>query len=271
MSKKGKVYLVGAGPGDPELLTLKAHRILSKSNVIIYDALVNPAILEFAPCDVIKVFIGKSRRSDRLSQKSVNNMMIDYAVKGCQVIRLKGGDPFIFGRGGEEMLALAEAEIAFEIIPGISAGHAVPAYADIPLTHRQIASSVTFVTGHECSGKNSSVNWKSLAFSADTLVVFMCVANLTHIVDCLIEAGKCPDTPIAVIEKGTLLSQKTRTGTLENIIEQTENNPVRKPALAVIGEVVRIREMLGDLKIETTVKERAIKTGVMDEVFSCVS
>jgi len=236
----GKVYLVGAGPGDPGLLTLKGCEVLKSCEVVIYDALVNPALVEYVPPEAERIFIGHSRHHDRITQAEVHRLMIERARHGKVVVRLKGGDPFIFGRGGEEALALAEAGIEWEVVPGVSAGHAVPAYAGIPLTHRAYASSVAFVTGHECDGKRSPVAWDKLATAVDTLVVFMGAKNLPRLVAALLEAGRAPSTPVAVIEQGTHPDQRVRVATLETVLDAVAEPPIGTPTLIVVGEVVSL-------------------------------
>ena len=240
INSKGKVYLVGAGPGDPELITLKGYELLKKCDVIIYDALVNEELVQFAPKDSIKIFIGESRHESRITQDEVNELMIFYASQNKIVIRLKGGDPFIFGRGGEEAIILNKAGIDWEAIPGISSGIAAPGNAGIPLTHRGISSSVAFITGHECGTKDKSLELKKIASSVDTLVIFMGIKKLPKIINEILEAGTPISTPVAIIEKGTCKDQKIIIGTLENIL--TYNEIINSPALIVVGEVVKLRE-----------------------------
>ena len=246
--RKGKVVLVGAGPGDPGLLTLKGAQGLRQADIVIYDWLVNPKLLELAP-QAQKIFVGKrgdtKTRPKGKEQKKINRMLSRYAQQGKQVVRLKGGDPFIFGRGGEEAAFLAEHNLPFEIVPGVSAGIGVPAYAGIPLTDRKFASQVTFVTGHEDPAKKTEKeDWKKLSAASGTLVFFMGVKNLPRIVKALKEAGKPRQTAVAVIEWGTLPHQRVVTGTLGDIVEKTRRANMRPPALTVIGEVVRLRSKL---------------------------
>ncbi len=242
----GKVYLVGAGPGDPGLLTIKAHNILKECDVIIYDALVNLSILDDVPSDVEKIFIGAARDSERLDQQEVERMMIQKASQGQCVVRLKGGDPFMFGRGGEEAEALTISGIEWEIIPGISSGMAVPAYAGIPLTHRDCSSSVTFITGHESINK-SNIEWQKIRYNFNTLVIFMGVENIGEIVDKLLKSNYQSTIPIAIIESGTTENQRVRTSTLGDVIDKVNTDPIQPPALIVIGEVVNYREKLINL------------------------
>ncbi len=236
----GKVYLVGAGPGDPELITLKGYEILKKSDVIIFDGLVNQELLRYTSKDSIKIFIGESRHENRITQDEVNNLMIFYASQNKIIVRLKGGDPFIFGRGGEEAIALNNAGIEWEVIPGISSGIAAPAYAGIPLTHRGVSSSVAFITGHGCGSKDKLVDIKKIASSVDTLVIFMGIGKLSIIVNELLNNGIPESTPVAIIEKGTCSDQRILIGTLENILNLSVD--IKYPALIIIGEVVKLRE-----------------------------
>lgn len=239
----GKVYLVGAGPGDPGLLTIKAYSILKKCDLVIYDALLNEEILKYVSEDAEKVFIGKSRHHCRLSQDEVEKMMVKKATEGKIVVRLKGGDPFMFGRGGEEAETLSEFAIPWEVIPGVSSGIAAPAYAAIPLTHRDCASSVTFITGHDANNK-PKVEWKKIRKNFNTLVIYMGVTNIREIIKQLLQSNYSPDTPIAIIESGTTEKQKIRTGALSGIIDLVDTEPIETPALIVIGDVVRYREKL---------------------------
>jgi uroporphyrin-III C-methyltransferase len=239
----GKVYLVGAGPGDPGLLTLKAYQLLKKCDIVIYDALLSEEIVKFIPDHVEKIFIGKSRHHSRLSQDEVEQMMVEKAQEGKNVVRLKGGDPFMFGRGGEEAETLTNAGIQWEVIPGVSSGIAAPAYAGIPTTHRDCASSVTFITGHDASNK-PKVEWKEIRKNFNTLVIYMGITHIQENVQKLLESNYEPETPIAIIESGTTPKQKIRTGTLGTINDIVDADPVETPALIVIGDVVRYREKL---------------------------
>lgn len=242
--KKGKIILVGAGPGDAGLLTLKGAEALGGAEAVVYDWLVNPKLLEFAP-QAEKIFVGKKGGTQYLKQEKINRILLGLARKGKFVVRLKGGDPFIFGRGGEEAGFLARHGIDFEVIPGVSAGIGVPAYAGIPLTDRRLASQVTFVTGHEDPAKDSSaVDWKKLAASQGTLVSFMGVKNLPQIVRDLKGAGKSERTPVAVIEWGTLPHQRVVVGALKDIVEKSRKARIESPALTIIGEVVGLRSRL---------------------------
>src|SRR5215471_14862444 len=205
----GKVYLVGAGPGDPGLLTVRGLERLRAADVIVYDQLVNPEILAEASPVAAKIYVGKQAGYHCAAQPDINRLLIEYARQGCEVVRLKGGDPFVFGRGGEEAAALADAGIPFEIVPGVSSAVAVPAYAGIPLTHRGVASSFAVVTGHPARNASSSVEWAKLARAVDTLVVLMGLKNLPRIVAELIAGGISPATPAAVIRQGTIHEQES--------------------------------------------------------------
>ncbi|HUZ46977.1 MAG TPA: uroporphyrinogen-III C-methyltransferase [Terriglobia bacterium] len=239
----GKVYLVGAGPGDPGLFTLKGKRALEQADVVIYDFLANRELLRFTRPRCESLCVGKRPGEPTSSQEEINQLLISKAARGMTVVRLKGGDPFIFGRGGEEAQALARAGIPFEVVPGISSGYAAPAYAGIPVTHREIASSVAFLTGHEDPSKPStSVDWSKLATGPRTLVLFMAVRNLPEITAALIQQGREPSTPVAVIRWGTRAAQEVVTGTLADISGKAQH--VEPPAVTVIGEVVQMREEL---------------------------
>ena len=239
---KGKVYLVGAGPGDPGLLTVRGLDLLRKASVLVYDQLVNPALLNEAASETIKIFVGKRAGKHCVAQEDINQILIAYARAGHDVVRLKGGDPFVFGRGGEETEALADAGIDFEIVPGVSSAVAVPAYAGIPLTHRQFASSFAVVTGHEARKPNSSVDWSKLATAADTLVILMGFSNLPIIVKKLIAHGRSPRTPAAVICSGTTSEQESVFGTLADIVEKSAL--LEAPAVIVVGDVVSLADKL---------------------------
>ena len=239
----GKVYLVGAGPGDPGLLTIKAYNLLKKCDIVIYDALLNEEIIKYVPDYTEKVYIGKSRHHNRISQGDVEKMMVEKAKEGKTVVRLKGGDPFMFGRGGEEAETLTDAGIQWEVIPGVSSGIAAPAYAAIPLTHRDSASSVTFITGHDSSNK-PKVEWDKIRKTYNTLVIYMGVENIGEIVKQLLKSNYLPGTLVAIIESGTTAKQRIRTGTLGMITDLISTDPIETPALIVIGDVVKYREKL---------------------------
>jgi len=239
------VYLVGAGPGDPGLITARALERIARADVILHDRLIPPAALARARPDALIVDVGKQGGGASTAQPTTNRLMLDHARTGKLVVRLKGGDPFVFGRGGEEAEALAEAGIPFEIVPGVTAGVAAPAYAGIPLTHRDMASAVAFVTGHEDPAKEgSAIDWDALASFPGTLVFYMGVRRLPEVVRSLIAAGRPADEPAAVIERGTLADQRVVTGALEEIDRLAAGAGIQPPALAVTGPVVELRERL---------------------------
>jgi len=237
----GKVSLVGAGPGDPELLTLRALRLLRTADVIVYDALVDERVLEHRREGAELLYAGKRCGKSAMPQEAINSLLVRLARAGKEVVRLKGGDPFVFGRGGEEALALADAGIEFEIVPGVTSGVAVPASAGIPVTHRGVARAVTFVTGH---GADSTPDWSSIARAPGTIVVFMGLTSLRTIAAELIAGGRAATTPVAVIANGTREDQRTVIGTLETIAADVERAALPSPALLVIGEVVALHHQL---------------------------
>jgi len=241
----GKVYLVGAGPGDPGLMTLKGKGLLECADVVIYDALVSPAILAMINSNAEKINAGKRMGRHSLLQSETTQLLIDKAHTNAVVVRLKGGDPFIFGRGGEEMEELVKAGIFAEVVPGITSGIAAPAYAGIPLTHRLYSSSVTFVTGHEAAGKyQPTVNWNAIAHGSETIVIYMGIHNLPYIVQQLHSAGLSLETPIALVRWGTRPEQEELIGKLGTIVEQVEKTGFGAPAIAVIGAVVNMHSVL---------------------------
>lgn len=236
--KKGKVYLVGAGPGDPELITVKGLKLIQKADAIIYDFLVDKRLLSFARKDAELICAGKSPTYHTMKQEEINQLLSEKVKNHSIVVRLKNGDPFVFGRGAEEAASLTEHNIPFEIISGVSSAIAVPASAGVPLTHRNYASSVAIITGHRREdGEVKIVN-------ADTLVFLMPVANLEKIAAKLLEDGKKPETPCVLIEKGTLPGQKVVQGNLGNIVENSKANNMKAPAVFVVGEVVNLRNSL---------------------------
>lgn len=244
---RGKVYLVGAGPGDPELMTLKAKRLLSEADVVLFDRLLDPRMLEGAKGELIDV--GKSAGSHKLSQEGINRLLIEKAEEGNMVVRLKGGDPYLFGRGGEEALALRERGIAVEVVPGVTSAVAAPELAGIPVTHRGIVSAFTVVTGHEEPGKDSPLDWGALAKLGGTLVVLMGVSMLEKNIGQLIAGGRSPETPAAVVEKGGWATQRLVTGTLADIAEKARRAKVEPPAILVVGDVVRLSMQLAAKRI----------------------
>lgn len=246
LAERGFVSIVGAGPGDPDLLTVKALKRLQRAEVVAYDRLVNPEILKVCPHEARLLYVGKHGPcSTSWSQEAINALLVQEASAGHTVVRLKGGDPFVFGRGGEEALALKAAGIPFEIIPGISSAIAAPAYAGIPVTHRGVATSVTIVTGHEDPSKDrSGLDWSALAKGADTLVILMGLGRLESIVQELITHGRAPHMPAAAVHSGTTLEQRTVVATLGTLAEAVRDAGLKAPAALVIGEVVTLRENL---------------------------
>ena len=242
----GKVYLVGAGPGDPGLITVKGMQALERAQVVVYDRLVDPVLLDVVPSSAERVFVGKSRGNQELTQDGINQVLVDRASKGMTVVRLKGGDPFVFGRGGEEARELRKHGLSFEIVPGVTSAIAGPAYAGIPLTHRGVATTFTVVSGSEDPSKpESSVPWEALARNGGTLVVLMGWASLEKIIDTLQREGLPSHTPAALVQWGTWSAQRTVTGTLENILQRGRDTGLNPPVIAVIGQVVNLREELG--------------------------
>jgi uroporphyrinogen III methyltransferase/synthase len=242
---KGKVFLVGAGPGDPGLITVKGLECIKQADVIIYDFLASEVLLRHASENSEIIYVGKKGSDHTFSQETINALIVEKAETGSTVIRLKGGDPFIFGRGGEEAEVLIRAGIPFEIVPGVSSAIAAPAYAGIPLTHRKFASSVAFVTGHEDPTKNkSNIDWASLAKGIGTIVFLMGVKNLSQITERLMSHGMRPDTPAALVRWGTTAKQVTVTGTLDTIVERKNAAGLKPPAVLIVGHVVGLREKI---------------------------
>lgn len=240
-----KVFLIGAGPGDPGLITVKGLECVKKAEVIIYDYLANDRLLDQRRPDAELIYVGKQSGRHTLPQEEINALIVKKAKEGKVVARLKGGDPFIFGRGGEEAEALADNTIPFEVVPGVSAATAVPTYAGIPLTHREHTASVAFVTGHESSSKPASkVHWDKIATGIGTIVFFMGMKNLPGIVKNLITNGRSPETPIAVIQWGTRADQKVVTGVLKDIVSRVKVAELGPPAIIVVGDVVKLRQKL---------------------------
>lgn len=243
--KPGKVYLVGAGPGDPKLLTVYGLECIQKADVIAYDRLVNPKLLEYAKPEAELIYCGKSPGKHHLIQEEIHCLLVDKALEGKMVTRLKGGDPCVFGRVGEEAEALREHGIEFEIVPGVTAGIAAPAYAGIPVTHRDHASSFAIVTGHGSGLKGKDyLNWPALAQGIDTIAFYMGVSNLDYICKQLIANGRYAKTPVAVIEWGTTEKQRIITGNLETIQDKVKAEKIQNPAMVLVGEVVQLREKI---------------------------
>ncbi len=243
--KQGKIYLVGAGPGDPGLMTVKGLDCLRRADVVIYDRLIDESILSEARPEAEKIYVGKADRLHILEQDSINQLLLEKAREGKVVVRLKGGDPFVLGRGGEEAGILTRHGIPFEVVPGVTSASAVPAYAGIPITHRGVASSFAVITGHKASDRGEPrISWDKLATGADTLVVLMGMRNLAKIVDQLIKHGRSPSTPVAVITQGTTSRQRCLVGTLQDIVVKVEKENLQPPSVVVVGEVVQFRETL---------------------------
>jgi uroporphyrin-III C-methyltransferase len=246
MDQCGIVYLIGAGPGDPGLITVRGLALLRSADVVVYDRLIAPELLRQARSDAELIYVGKESSHHTLPQDEINALLIDQARRGKMVARLKGGDPFIFGRGGEEALALTAAQIPFQVVPGVTSAIAVPAYAGIPVTHREVASSVTIVTGHEdINHTETGIEWLRLAACKGTLVFLMGVTNLPTIVKELVENGRPLDTPVAMIERGATPAQRVIIGTLADIHERARGARIEPPAIIVVGEVVTLGNQLG--------------------------
>ena len=239
--KPGSVYLIGAGPGDPELITVRGLRLLRRATVVVYDRLVHPDLLDEAPADAERIYVGKRPGHHYRIQDQINSILVARAREGNIVVRLKGGDPFVFGRGGEECEVLHEAGIPFEVVPGISSAVSVPAYAGIPVTHRDVSTAFTVVTGHTCEPDTDDVDWDALA-RVGTLVILMGIGRIDKITRRLIDGGRQADTPVAVISRGTTAHQEVIEGTLADIAGRVSH--VRPPATIVIGDVVSLRERI---------------------------
>ncbi|MFB3887822.1 MAG: uroporphyrinogen-III C-methyltransferase [Thermodesulfobacteriota bacterium] len=244
--KPGKVYLVGAGPGDPGLITVKGLACLKQADVVVYDRLVDESILSEVRPDAEKIYVGKSSNHHTMEQGLISQLLIYKSREGKTVVRLKGGDPFVLGRGGEEAEALVKNNIPFEVVPGVSSAVAVPAYAGIPVTHRKVASSFTVVTGHKASekGESSSAAWDKLATSTETLVILMGIGNLAYVVDQLIKNNKPSSTPVAVVTHGTTKRQRCVTGTLRDIVAKVKAEGLKPPSVVIMGDVVHLRSLL---------------------------
>lgn len=247
--KQGEVALIGAGPGDPELLTLKALNYLRQADVVLYDYLVSDEIMALIPTDVVFVCVGKKAGHHSVPQEKTNQLLIDFARQGNRVVRIKGGDPFVFGRGGEELEVLAEAGVRFQVVPGITAAAGATAYAGIPLTHRDYAQSAMFITGH-LKAEQDQLDWSTLARGNQTLVIYMGLMKSAHIQSQLVHHGRGKQTPIAIIERGTQQNQKVWFGQLNDLADLASN--AASPALIVIGEVVQLADKLAWFSPEKT-------------------
>ncbi|WP_405112764.1 uroporphyrinogen-III C-methyltransferase [Paenibacillus sp. FSL K6-1217] len=252
--KQGSISIVGAGPGDPELITLKALRRIQRADVILYDRLVNEELLEHARGDAVRIYCGKAPGLHSMPQETTERLMLRHAAAGSHVVRLKGGDPFVFGRGGEEALAAAAAGISYEVIPGITSAVGAAASAGIPLTHRGVAASFAIVTGSRCQTQDSPLRWDALAHGVDTLVIYMGVSKLGEICKELLVHGKDPQTPVALIENGTTVRERIVTGMLGNIDKVAAAMKISNPAMIIIGEVVQVRAEL--LNLEEAVRSQ---------------
>ncbi len=271
--KKGKVYLIGAGPGDPGLITVRGRYLLEKAEVVVYDYLASTRLLKFVPSGAEFVYAGKRGGVKHThSQEEINRMLVDFARKGKVVVRLKGGDPFIFGRGGEEVETLAENGIDFEVVPGVTSATAAATYAGIPITHRDYTATVAFLTGHEDPAKESSnIDWSKIATGIGTIVVYMGIKNLPLIVKNLIDHGRSPDTPVAVVRWASTPEQKSVVGTLENIAAVVSEAGIKPPALIVIGGVVKLRSKIDWFEKRALFGKRIIVTRTRDQASELVA
>ncbi|NOU96002.1 uroporphyrinogen-III C-methyltransferase [Paenibacillus sp. LMG 31456] len=269
---KGVVYLVGAGPGDPKLITVRGLEAIQRADVVVYDRLASPRLLKHMKPGAEKIFVGKLPDKHMLKQEEINQLLVDLALQGKIVTRLKGGDPSVFGRVGEEAELLADNDIRFEIVPGITSAIAVPAYAGIPVTHRDFTSSFSIVTGHEYQNKTySSVNWENLSQASGTLIFLMGVANLEFISNKLIEGGKALTTPVALIRWGTWMEQETLTGTLTDIVEKVRAANFQSPAVIIVGDVVKLRNKLAWFEKKPLFGRRILVTRARSQASELVS
>lgn len=245
MRKVGKVYICGSGPGDPKLITIKAIELLKKCDIVLYDRLVSKEIINQIPSKCERIYVGKSSDDPAIQQNKTNNLMVEHAKKGKKVLRLKGGDPFMFGRGGEEAEYLVQHNVKFEIVPGITSAIGSGAYAGIPLTHRQFSSSVAFVTGHEDPKKKEpTIRWEKLVKAVNTIVIFMGMEQLPYILYNLLKAGMRKNTQVAIIENGTTKEQRVIKSTLSNILKKAQEEKIKPPAIIIIGNVVSLHEKI---------------------------
>ena len=264
--KKGIVFLVGAGPGDPGLLTIKAKECIEKADVLVYDYLANEIFLDYAKPDAELIYVGKKAGSHTKTQDEINGIICEKALAGLMVTRLKGGDPFIFGRGGEEAQELLKAGVSFEIVPGITSAISVPAYAGIPLTHRDHTATVAFVTGHEDPSKDqSNISWEKLSTGVGTIVILMGIGNLKNICQEIIKNGRSPETPVAIIYRGTHPEQKTITGNLDNIYEIAQKQNIKPPGIIIVGDVVGLRKELNWFETKPLFGKKIIVTRAREQ------
>ncbi len=272
MNKSGKVYLVGAGPGDPGLITVRGKSLLERAEVVIYDYLANEKLLSYTPESAELLYVGKKGGSCHShTQEEINELLIKKVAEGKMVVRLKGGDPFIFGRGGEEVEVMYEQGLPFEVVPGITSATAAATYAGIPITHRDHTATVAFLTGHEDPTKeHSNINWEKLSTAAGTLVVYMGIKNLPLIVEKLLAFGRSPQTPVAVVRWASTPRQKSVTGTLANIAQVVKESGITAPALVVIGEVVSLREKLDWFEKRPLFHKRILVTRTREQASSLV-
>lgn len=265
-SKPGKVYLIGAGPGDPGLLTVKAKECIEKADVLIYDYLANKTFLDYAGEKTEIIYVGKKGGNHTMGQEDINALLVEKALDGNDVVRLKGGDPFIFGRGGEEAQELVKAGVDFEIVPGVTSAIAVPAYAGIPLTHRDHTATVAFVTGHEDPNKEESgIAWDKISTGIGTIVFLMGIGNLAKIVENLINHGRPSDTPVAIIHRGTMAGQKTVSGNLSTIVDTAKKEGIKPPGIIVVGGVVGLRDELNWLEHKPLFGRRIVVTRAREQ------
>lgn len=272
MKKLGKVYLVGAGPGDPGLITVRGKRLLERAEVVVYDYLAGKKLLKHAPADAELIYVGKKGGvKHTFSQEEINQMLVDNALAGKMVVRLKGGDPFIFGRGGEEVEELYAAGVTFEVVPGVTSATAAATYAGIPITHRDHTASVAFLTGHEDPTKeNSNIDWAKLATGAGTLVVYMGIKNLPIIVDNLIKHGRDPKTPVAVVRWASTPEQRSVVGTLDTITQVVADAEIKPPSLIIVGEVVTLRDTIDWYEKRPLFGKKIIVTRTRDQASELV-
>lgn len=272
-NKTGKVYLVGAGPGDPGLITVKGRELLARAEVLVYDHLASKKLLKHVPATAELIYAGKKGNVHHaMTQEEINQVLVDRAKKGCTVVRLKGGDPFIFGRGGEEIQELVAAGIAFEVVPGVTSATAAATYAGIPITHRDFTSSVAFITGHEDpTRENSRIAWDKIATGIGTLVFYMGIKNLAFIADSLMANGRSADTPVAVIRWASTPEQRTVVGTLATIVERVKAAKITPPALVVVGEVVSLRDTIDWFEKKPLFGKKILVTRTRDQASELVS